>query len=186
MEKPCIACGQVKPIGAYYQHPRMADGHLNKCKECQKASSRKTYRLRSRDPEWVEAQRARHREKYHRLGDRWNVDATSKRKVRARYSRRYPYKILAAAAAAEVIVPDGRQRHHWSYREEHWTDIIPLRTAPHKRLHRFLLFDPDTRMFRTKPGGDLLDTKAAHLQFALSILRLCELDQPNSGRREMP
>ena len=42
MTKPSIACGQVLPLTSFYAHPQMADGHLNRCKECQKTLSRKT------------------------------------------------------------------------------------------------------------------------------------------------
>lgn len=38
--KVCKACGVLKPLNEYYKHPKMADGHLNKCKECQKENSR--------------------------------------------------------------------------------------------------------------------------------------------------
>ena len=34
MRKSCISCGLTLPLSSYYRHPRMADGHLNKCKEC--------------------------------------------------------------------------------------------------------------------------------------------------------
>lgn len=37
--KSCIKCKAVKPIKGYYAHPKMADGHLNKCKECCKSDA---------------------------------------------------------------------------------------------------------------------------------------------------
>jgi hypothetical protein len=40
MVKRCIKCGEEKPLDAYYTHPMMADGHLNKCIECTKSDAR--------------------------------------------------------------------------------------------------------------------------------------------------
>ena len=44
MEKECKVCRAMKPISEYYKHPKMADGHLGKCKECCRADALKNRR----------------------------------------------------------------------------------------------------------------------------------------------
>lgn len=39
--KICICCGKEKSLDDFYIHTKMADGHLNKCKECCKEQAAK-------------------------------------------------------------------------------------------------------------------------------------------------
>ena len=56
MGKACFKCGSVKPLDAFYRHAMMADGRLNKCKDCTKIDARRhrqanIHRIRDYDRE---------------------------------------------------------------------------------------------------------------------------------------
>jgi hypothetical protein len=64
--KSCFKCNAVKPLEDFYKHPRMLDGHVNKCKECNKndVTANRTKNIervraydkaRSKEPERIKA-----------------------------------------------------------------------------------------------------------------------------------
>ena len=83
-EKPCIRCCVVKPLEEFYRHPKMRDGHLNKCRRCVKLYAANYQRIKSQDPVWAEKERKRLVEKMTRLG----------RATRSRRPERHRARIL--------------------------------------------------------------------------------------------
>ncbi|GAG05498.1 unnamed protein product, partial [marine sediment metagenome] len=73
MKKSCKECGEIKDIGWFYRAGNI-DGRSNECKICARARVKAREIKRKEDPEWLAKERARGREKYHRLykGKGWN------------------------------------------------------------------------------------------------------------------
>lgn len=173
--KHCPTCSQTKPITDFYKQPRATDGYMHKCKECHKQAVRgREARLRQ-DPTWVEKERERGREKYHRLNykekcrleNRTEESKKSYRLAHQKWESRYHYKRKAVSAAQNMKTPDGHEKHHWSYLEDHWLDVIFLTKADHSLAHRHMVFDEERRQYRTRDGV-LLDTKQAHIDYIKS------------------
>lgn len=140
--KRCFKCGETKPLSDFYKHPMMADGHLNKCKECNKRDVRENYSTNN---------------DYYRQYDRDRLkDKNSPRNLKKlEYSRRYdkenPQKTKAQYTLGNAIRDKRLSRgcnceycgssanihgHHSSYSEDMWLTVTWLCGKCHVRLHK--------------------------------------------------
>lgn len=167
--KICFKCGKEKPVSEFYKHPAMSDGHLNKCKECVREDVGKNYEKKAKDPNFLEKERDRGRDKYRRLYVGMSKANVARNK---RYLNRYPEKESAKNSSANLISAfEGAERHHWSYNEEHFKDVIWLSKKDHMKAHRFIVYDQERKMYRCIDTNELLDTKQRHEKYILACIK---------------
>ena len=87
MQKKCFKCGEVKDLSDFYKHPAMRDGHVNKCKDCNKKDVRKN-RKRNVD--------------YYRKYDSQRGARQSK-EYQYFYKSKYPNKVLARTMLGNAV-----------------------------------------------------------------------------------
>lgn len=148
----------------------MADGHVNKCKECNKKDVSENRELKSEYYLNYDRNRANRADRNIKSAQRNKLEYSEDRQFkesvlrsRQQWVEKNPHKRKAQHAANNAL-RDGKlerkiscehcgtdekklQKHHWSYLEEHWLDVIWLCTkchgAEHKRLNE-LGRDPDS------------------------------------------
>lgn len=160
MSKKCFKCGEVKILTEFYKHSQMADGHVNKCKTCNKLDCKKDYYRKSEHSEWIENERERNREKYHRL------NYCEKQKV---WNENKPWKkeAILKGLNKKLKIEKGFECHHWSYNPEHFEDVFILEIKQHRQAHTHLTFDFEFKKFRTLEGV-LLETKTEHMNYLIN------------------
>ena len=109
MEKKCFKCGLSKPMSDFYSHPKMADRHLGKCKECTKGDSKRRYWEKHDEVTAYEKSRMflPHRVRARREYLNTEKGKDVRRKAIRQYAERYPDKHIAHIATANAI-RDGR------------------------------------------------------------------------------
>jgi hypothetical protein len=130
-EKKCFKCGEVKPLSEFYKHPQMSDGHVNKCKDCNKRDVRKNRKDK------VDYYRAYDRER----GNRQGIDYL--RKYRAENPEKYrAHSILNKAVSRGKIhkqpceicgTTERIEAHHEDYSKP--LDVIWLCSMHHSWIH---------------------------------------------------
>lgn len=138
IKKPCIICKETKPISDYHKHPKMADGHINKCKKCAIA-----YALRY-NAEHPHATKANHK--------KWTLSEKGKRKIKElmwkfpdrEYARRAVKKALKDGVMNSqpcFICGEKAVAHHPDYSRQ--LDVVWLCPPHHRETHRIVKKQPN-------------------------------------------
>jgi len=168
--KECFKCKQIKPLSEFYKHPATKDGHVNKCKICNKKDVLVNYKNNSLDPNFIIKERKRGREKHLRL---YSGKTRQNYNNKANWREKYPekYKASIKSQSMSKYKPfEGAEKHHWSYNKEHYKDIIWLSNKDHNKAHRFIIYDQERMMYRRVDNLQLLDTKEFHEGYIKSII----------------
>ena len=158
--KVCKDCKQEKDTSEFY-------GGQGECKECTKKRVRLREQKLRLNPNFVESERVRSREKYHRLNykDKHKPTPKMKKEQIKRFNLKYPEKVICKNKTSHLKpLVKGNHLHHWSYNVEHAKDVIELNPKDHAKIHRVLKYNQKTFMYKDL-NGNLLYTKEKHLDY---------------------
>jgi hypothetical protein len=164
-KKKCFKCGEIKELSLFYKHPGMKDGHLNKCIECSIKYFHEYFDIMSNNPEWIEKEKERSKEKYHRLGYKENQKEWNKKRPWTKISI---YSNLSRDLKRDGIIKKGDIIHHWNYNDRYLKDVFIISSILHRKLHKYLI--PKGKLFIY--DGFLLRTKEQHYNVIQEIMRI--------------
>ena len=133
----CFKCHILKPLSDFYRHLAMANGHLGKCKECNKKDTQANYRNRKDQYKVYYANRGKTEKR-----KAWNLN--NQKKVRARHPLKYHCHSITSGAinrgkllkqSCEICDSSLRvEAHHESYYEP--LNVKWLCMKHHRELHK--------------------------------------------------
>lgn len=139
--KRCFKCGETKPLSLFYKHPEMADGHVNKCKECNKKDVRENLQANFEHYQEYEKVRAAkklpHRVEYKVKWDKTrDTEFPNKKKAVSAVGNAVKRGALIKPCNCEVCGSEKFiQAHHSSYSEDMMLMVTWLCSRCHVRLH---------------------------------------------------
>lgn len=137
--KKCFKCKSVKPFGEFYKHSEMADGYLNKCKECSKkgaTENRNKNIERFREYDRVRARNPTRMAQAAQLSKAWRLEDSK---------RGSAHNAVARAIKSGALVKQNCARcndekslaHHEDYDKK--LEVVWLCQPCHKQRHKEIL-----------------------------------------------
>lgn len=136
-EKICFICEKKKHLREFYRHKKMADGHLNKCKECTKKGVRQNYQEHREDYQEYERQREQRPERKAKKAE-YQRQHRAKNPLKSRARRILNYHVRVGNIAKKPCEVCGApaEAHHANYRKPldvEWLCLRHHRSERHKR-----------------------------------------------------
>jgi hypothetical protein len=163
--KICFKCGIEKELSEFYEHLKMSDGHLNKCKKCVRSYSKIQHETNSTNPEWIKSERIRQREKYYRLEYKKKQIERDRNKP---WKQKSKYKNLNRNLRSLGILEKGETVHHWNYEENNLQDVFLMSLNTHKKIHKYLTLNGKIFNFNGIP----LSNKNRHFLALMDIFKI--------------
>jgi hypothetical protein len=137
--KECFKCKIVKPLDEFYKHKMMADGHLNKCKECAKKDVskhrgenlekiRQYDRDRAKLPHRLELRKA--------INKRWSEHHPDRRRAQQKLRQAVKYGLVKKHPC--WVCGEKAEAHHPDYSSP--LDVVWLCVIHHRQTHALVKF----------------------------------------------
>ena len=149
--KKCITCNCIKGIGEFHRN-------YDRCIECAKELN----------PEF-KIKKTKQRKKLTIAEKADKIQNIRQIKFSQIYKELFPEKLKATSACNSLKSYQGTHKHHWSYRPEHWTDVIYLTVSQHRKVHYYIIYDQERFMFRDI-NGKLLASREEHLTYIDEVI----------------